>query len=197
MEAAADELSRQLRSWLRREPVDADVVSEREHEADQLKRQVRIQLNRALWLPVPRSFLLQFLWHQDEIADLCQDAALLMSLRRPEFGIELEDSFRALGEAVVRAVHAHHLAVQEFTAIFENSASATLRENMGNAVDRINQLEHESDLRERELVTAIYKGEELGDFNRYHLIQLVLMLGGVVDQVENAAGNIRVMVSER
>jgi len=182
---------------LRNEPVDADVVSEREHEADQLKRQVRIQLNRALWLPVPRSFLLQFLWHQDEIADLCQDAALLMSLRRPAFDIELEDGFRALGEAVVRAVHAHHLAVQEFNTIFDNSPSPELRDNVGSAVDRINQLEHESDLRERELVTAIYKGEELGDFNRYHLIQLVLMLGGIVDQVENASGNLRVMVSER
>ncbi len=197
VEAATEELGKQLRGWLRNEPVDAELVSEREHAADIAKREVRIQLTEGGRLPMPRSAVFQFVWYQDEIADLCQDAALLMALRRPELDVELEDGFGALGEAVVRAVHAHHLAVEEFDQLFRQGFTPDLRKRVVEHVDRINQLEHESDLRERELVAAIYGRDTLGDFNRYHLVQLVLMLGGIVDQVENAAGALRVMLSAR
>ncbi len=197
VEAAAEELGKQLRAWLRGESVDAELVSEREHEADLAKREARIQLNESGRLPVPRSALLQFLWHQDEIADLCQDAALLMALRRPDLDVELEDGFGALGEAVVRAVHAHHLAIEELDQKLQGGITDELRKRVAESVDGINQLEHESDLRERELVAAIYAREQLGDFNRYHLVQLVLLLGGIVDQVENAAGALRVILSAR
>lgn len=197
VEAAAEELGKQLRAWLRRKQVNADLVSEREHAADLAKKEVRIQLTEGGRLPVPRSAVFQFLWYQDEIADLCQDAALLMALRRPELDVTLEDGFGALGEAVVRAVHSHHLAVEELDQLLRHGVTPELRRRTMENVDRINQLEHESDLRERELVAAIYANESLGDFNRYHLVQLVLMLGGIVDQVENAAGALRVMLSAR
>jgi len=197
VEDAAEELGKQLRAWLRNEQVDAELVSAREHAADLAKRNVRVALTRGGRLPVHRSALFQFVWYQDEIADLCQDAALLMALRRPEMDVELEDEFGALGEAVIRAVHAHHLAIEELEQLFRRGITPQLRKRVAENVDRINQLEHESDLRERSLVAAIYAREALGDFNRYHLVQLVLMLGGIVDQAENAAGALRVMISGR
>ncbi|MFO8034484.1 MAG: DUF47 family protein [Candidatus Bipolaricaulota bacterium] len=166
VENAAEELGKQLRAWLRNEAVNAELVSEREHAADMAKREVRIQLTEGGRLPVSRSALFQFVWYQDEIADLCQDAALLMALRRPEMDVELEDGFRALGEAVLRAVHAHHLAVEELDQLFRRGITLEMRKRVVENVDRINQLEHESDLRERELVATIYASELLGDFNR-------------------------------
>jgi len=197
VEEAAEALGKQLRAWLRNEQVNAELVSEREHAADVAKRNARIALTEGGRLPVHRPALFQFLWYQDEIADLCQDAALLMALRRPEMDVELEDEFGALGEAVIRAVHAHHLVIEELEQLFRRGITPELRKRVAESVDRINQLEHESDLRERALVTAIYAREALGDFNRYHLVQLVLMLGGIVDQAENAAGALRVMISGR
>ncbi|MBC7093789.1 DUF47 family protein [Candidatus Bipolaricaulota bacterium] len=196
VEEAAEELGRQLRAWLRNEAVNADLVSQKEHQADIMKREIRVQLTRALWLPVSRPALLQLLWHQDEIADLCQDAALMMALRRPELGIELEDGYRALGEALSKTVHAYHVTIGDFDEAVANGTIRAQAPKVVEGVERINQLEHESDLVEREVVATIYHKEELPAFDRYHLIQLVLMLGGIVDQVENAAGDLRVMVSE-
>lgn len=195
VEEAAEELGRQTRAWLRGEPVDAELVSQREHEADLIKRRIRNELTQARRLLMPRSALYQLLWHQDQIADLCQDAALLMSLRRPALGIALEDAYRALAEAVSRIVHAYSVTIEDFDAAI---GSRNLRESAAKiveGVDRINQIEHESDLVEREIVSAIYASEDLPMFDRYHLIQLVLMLGGIADQVENAAGDLRAMVS--
>ncbi|HEU69020.1 MAG TPA: DUF47 family protein [Candidatus Acetothermia bacterium] len=195
VEEAAEELGRQTRAWLRGEAVNADLVSQKEHEADLIKREIRNQLTRRRRLLLPRSALYQLLWHQDQIADLCQDAALLMSLRRPPLGIALEEAYGALAEAVSRIVHAYGVTIEDFDAaiIAHNLREAAAKISEG--VDRINQFEHESDLVEREIVSTIYGTEDLPPFDRYHLIQLVLMLGGIADQVENAAGGLRALVS--
>jgi len=195
VEEAAEELGRQTRAWLRGEPVNADLVSQKEHEADTLKRGIRLRLTQALWFPMSRSALFELLWHQDEIADLCQDAALMMALRRPPLGIELEEAYRTLAETVSRIVHAYHVTIGDFDEAVQGGNVRPQAAKVVEGVDRINQIEHESDLVEREIVAAIYGKEDLPPFDRYHLIQLVLMLGGIVDQVENAAGDLRVLVS--
>lgn len=195
VEEAAEELGRQIRAWLRGDPVNADLVSQKEHDADLIKRSIRNQLTGARRLLLPRSALYELLWHQDQIADLCQDAALLMSLRRPAMGIAMEDAYRALGEAVSRIVHAYSVTIEDFDGAIASRALREAARKIAEGVDRINQLEHESDLVEREIVATIYASEELPMFDRYHLIQLVLMLGGIADQVENAAGDLRAMVS--
>jgi len=195
VEEAAEELGRQIRAWLRGDPVDADLVSQREHEADLLKREIRNQLTGARRLLLPRSALYELLWHQDQIADLCQDAALLMALRKPPLGIALEDAFRTLGEAVSRIVHAYSVTIEDFDEAITTRGLREAAGKIAEGVDRINQLEHESDLVEREIVAAIYGNEDLPMFDRYHLIQLVLMLGGIADQVENAAGDLRALVA--
>ncbi len=194
VERAAEELGRELRAWLRGEGVRADRVSEAEHAADRAKRTLRARLNSLRRLPVPRSALLELVWHQDEIADLCQDAALLMALRRPELPVELVEGFSSLGESLVRAVHEYHLAVEAFEEALTQGLDEERAQAVEEGVDRINLLEHESDLVERALVRDIYQAEGLGDFDRYHLVQLVLMLGGVVDQTENAAGDLRLIM---
>jgi predicted phosphate transport protein (TIGR00153 family) len=195
VEEAAEELGRQTRAWLRGDPVNADLVSKKEHDADILKHGIRLRLTQTLWLPLSRAALLQLLWHQDEIADLCQDAALMMALRRPPLGIELEEAYRTLAETVSRVVHAYHVTISDFDEAMRGGNIRSQAAKVVEGVDRINQIEHESDLVEREIVATIYGKEDLPPFDRYHLIQLVLMLGGIVDQVENAAGDLRVLVS--
>lgn len=157
--------------------MNADLVNQKEHEADLLKREIRNQLTRSRRLPFPRSALYELLWHQDQIADLCQDAALLMALRRPELGIALEDAYRALAEAVSRIVHAYGVAIEDFDAAIASRDLREAAEKIAEEIDRINQLEHESDLVERRSWPRS-TGARTSPFDRYHLIQLVLMLGG-------------------
>lgn len=55
VEETAEELGRQIRAWLRREAVQAELVSEREHRADVIKREIRVALAKARRLPSPRT----------------------------------------------------------------------------------------------------------------------------------------------
>lgn len=195
VEETAEELGRQLRAWLRRETVQAELVSDREHRADVIKREIRLSLAKQRRFPFPKDRLLELLWHQDEIADLCQDAALLMALRRPELELELEDAFRSLAEGLSKAVHTHTLAISAFEEAFLGRTLWSKAEEIGRQIDLVNRLEHESDLLEREIVAEVYKREHLPAFDRYHLVQVVLLLGDTVDQVENAAGDLALLMA--
>lgn len=188
-------LSKELRAWVRGEPVRAEAVSEREHAADVVKREIRLQLARFRNLPLPRDRLLELLWHQDEIADLSQDAALLMALRRPDLGLELTDAFRALGEILDKVVHTYTLAVSAFEEAYLAGELAAKTPDISTQIDLVNRLEHESDLLEREIVATVYRRAELPAFDRYHLVQMVLLLGNTVDQVENAASDLSLLMA--
>ncbi len=195
VEETVEELGKQLRAWVRGEPVQAELVSEREHAADLVKREIRVQLARAPKMPLPKDRVLELLWHQDEIADLSQDAALLMALRRPNLGLELEDAFRALGEALNNAAHTYVQAVVTFDKAYVAGELGHKAQEISAQIDLVHRLEHESDLLEREIVAAIYKREDLPPFDRYHLVQMVLVLGDTVDQVENAAGDLSLLMA--
>ncbi|MEN3010545.1 MAG: DUF47 family protein [Candidatus Bipolaricaulaceae bacterium] len=195
VEETAEELGKQVRAWLRREAVRAEGVSEREHRADVIKREIRVALAKMRRLPLPKDRLLELLWHQDEIADLCQDAALLMALRRPELGLEMEDAFRSLAEGLSKAVHTYTLAISAFEEAFAQGTLGRQAEEITRQIDLVNRLEHESDLLEREIVAQVYGREDLPAFDRYHLVQLVLLLGDTVDQVEDAAGDLALLMA--
>ncbi len=195
VEETVEELGKQLRAWVRGEAVQADLVSEREHAADLVKREIRLELARIRGISLPKDRVLELLWHQDEIADLSQDAALLMALRRPNLGLELEDSFRALGEALSKAVNTYVQAIVAFDSAYFAGKLAEKAKDISAQIDLVNRIEHESDLLEREIVATIYKREDLPPFDRYHLVQMVLVLGGTVDQVENAAGDLALLMA--
>ncbi|MCS7239957.1 MAG: DUF47 family protein [Candidatus Bipolaricaulota bacterium] len=195
VEETVEELGKQLRAWVRGEGVQAEGVSEREHAADIVKREIRLQTAKARRSPLPKDRLLELLWHQDEIADLSQDAALLMALRRPNLGLELEDAFRALGEILSKTVHTYAQAIVSFEEACLAGRLTEKAQDISAQIDLVNRLEHESDLLEREIVATVYKREDLPAFDRYHLVQLVLLLGDTVDQVENAAGDLALLMA--
>ncbi len=194
VQETVEELSKQLRAWVRKEPVEAERVSEREHQADLVKREIRLVWARSRLL-LPKDRLLELLWHQDEIADLSQDAALLMALCRPELPLELEDAFRALGEIMSKTVHGYAQAVATFEEAYVVGKIKEKGSDLSAQVDLVHRLEHESDLLEREIVATVYRAENLPAFDRYHLVQLVLLLGDTVDQVENAAGDLSMLMA--
>jgi uncharacterized protein Yka (UPF0111/DUF47 family) len=62
-------------------------------------------------------------------------------------------------------------------------------------LSEINILEHRTDVIERKSIAMIYAQKELDGFAKYHLIQVLLKLGSILDHMENAGGRIRIMAA--
>jgi predicted phosphate transport protein (TIGR00153 family) len=171
-------------------------VFELEHEADLLKFQLRGTLPRSdSFMPVARSDLLDFLWQQDNIADDAQDVAGLLPLLRVELPPEMVAKWREFLEVLLKGAEVYCQMTQELKRLLERGFREKEDAPIMRLLNEVNEIEHRADMIERELIAMIYKREDLDSFGKYHLIQVLLKLGGVLDHMENAAGRIRIMAA--
>ncbi len=171
-------------------------ISELEHEADLLKAQVRSALPRSdSFLPVARSDLLEFVWHQDKIADKAQDAAGLVPLLRVDLPPEMATRWRAFVELLREGTSMYRQMAHGLRELLEQGFQPERVERVLKWLQEVNVLEHRADVLEHELIRLIYDRRDLDGFAKYHLIQVLTTLGSILDHMENAGGRIRLMVA--
>ena len=68
-------------------------MSRLEYEADLIKPEIRGFITQRSFLPVDRSDLVNFLEHQEKIADHAEDFAVILTLRKTVVNDELHDYF--------------------------------------------------------------------------------------------------------
>ncbi|MGQ9601378.1 MAG: DUF47 domain-containing protein [Candidatus Bipolaricaulia bacterium] len=196
--ATVEELAQTVEDYLDGRPVGerSERVAQLEHEADLLKSQVRATLPRSdSFMPVNRSDLLEFIWQQDEIADVAQDAAGLLPLMELELPVELAEKWREFPQALREGVKIYRQMASSLKGLLERGFRREAVSQAIELLDEVNLLEHRVDMLEKDLITMIYRQDELDGFAKYHLIQVLLKLGDVLDHMENAGGRIRIMAS--
>ncbi|MHC4489479.1 MAG: DUF47 family protein [Planctomycetota bacterium] len=83
-----------------------NLMSRTEHEADQIKTELRDKITKMYFLSVGRLELGQFLAYQDDVADAAEDFAVVLLLRKTKIPEELKPDFLAFVEQVLcRAGH--------------------------------------------------------------------------------------------
>lgn len=192
------ELAQEVQDYLDRRPVEerSARVSRLEHEADILKGEVRATLPRSdSFMPVNRSDLLEFIWHEDRIADVAQDAAGLLPLMELELPAELAAKWREFPQLMQEGIELYRQLAQSLRELLERGFRREAVNRVLDLLNEVNLLEHHVDLLEAELIKLIYKQQELDAFAKYHLIQVLLKLGDIFDHMENAGGRIRIMAA--
>jgi len=193
-----EELSAEIEDYLegRETGERSERVSELEHEADLLKFQVRSTLPRSdSFMPVARSDLLDFLWQQDNIADDAQDAAGLLPLLRLELPPEMGAKCREFLEVLLAGTKIYRQMVRGLKELLERGFREEEVNRLIELLSEVNILEHRADVIERRSIAMVYAQEDWDGFAKYHLIQVLLKLGGILDHMENAAGRIRIMAA--
>lgn len=193
-----EELARLLEDYLKGHIVrgQEERVSALEHEADLLKSQLRSALPRSdSFMPVARSDLLEFVWHQDKIADKAQDAAGLLPLLHVELPKEMIAKWQEFIEILHEGTTTYRRMAQGLRELLERGFQQERVDHILNLLKEINLLEHRVDVIERELIRMIYDQPGIDGFAKYHLIQVLITLGSILDHMENAGGRIRIMVA--
>src|SRR5690606_14718545 len=70
-----------------------DTIEELEHEADDLKKEIRLHLPKSLFMPVPREDLLELLLVQDKMANRTKDVSGLVLGRKMSIPSEISGKF--------------------------------------------------------------------------------------------------------
>ena len=168
-----------------------------EYEADLIKHEIRGFITRRSFLPVDRSDLINFLEHQEKIADHAQDFAVILTLRRTIINPELHDHFFEFLNQVFQVSGTLLTAAVEFKNLAEAAFGGAEARSILKLIEGLNEEEWKTDKMSRKLsrmVFALEGNEEILNILFYE--KMIIKLGDIANQAENAGDYLRVMIEK-
>jgi len=172
-----------------------DKISRLEYEADIIKQNVRDHLPRRYFLPVDRIDLENFISNQDKIADMTQDFAVILTLRKVKLHPYVIDKFFEFVDQIFQVTETLLNAAEELNNLAETSFSGTEAKIMLNLIKGLSEEEWKADRLARSLSKDVYSLEkELDPISIMFYEKMILTLGSIANAAENAGDMLRIMV---
>ncbi len=173
-----------------------DRIVELEHEADVLKKELRLHLPKGMFLPVARGDILNILSVQDRIANRSKDIAGIVTNRRITIPEPIAADFMQLLRRSVDASNQAQVAINELDELVETGfrgGEVKLVEKMLNELDEI---EGDTDRLEREIQQKLFEIETtLPPVEVVFLYQLVDWVGDLADLAQQVGNRLQLMLA--
>ncbi len=167
-----------------------------EHEADDLKKEIRMHLPKSLFMPVPREDLLELLLVQDKIANRTKDISGLVMGRKLQIPAPIAEDFLAFVNRNVDAAKQARKSVRELDELFTagfRGAEVSLVESLIEELDRI---ETETDDLEAGLRASLFKIEDsLEPVTTIFLYQVIELTGEIADMAERVGRRLELLLA--
>jgi len=175
-----------------------DRISHLEHEADVIKRDIRVHLPKSLYLPVNRADILKYLKEQDAIADTAEDIAVLLTIRRTEIPTVLHDEILLLTDKVIETSDLLVKAASELERLQESVFRGKGAEQVVEQITQVNQGEYEADKVQTQVSRHLYEVEnQLDPISVYFAMKLFRLLGEIANHAENTGDSLDMMLSNQ
>jgi len=117
-----------------------------EHEADDLKKKIRLGLPKSLFMPVPREDLLELLLVQDKIANRTKDVSGIVLGRKLPIPADIADQFLEFVDRNVDAAKQARKSVRELDELFTAGFRGAEVELVTALIEELDQIETESEI---------------------------------------------------
>ncbi|MFG0380329.1 TIGR00153 family protein [Pseudomonas sp. zbq_18] len=167
-----------------------------EKEADKLKKSVRLNLPKSLFLPVPRSDLLELLSVQDKVANKAKDIAGLMLGREMAIPAELQPLIRAFVQRTVDASAQALRAMNELDELLETGFGGREAKLVENLVEELDGIEDDTDRLQIEVRRTLFKLEkDLPPVDVMFLYQIIDWVGDVADRAQRVGNRLEQLLA--
>ncbi len=181
--------------WKRVEQVQQEMVR-LEKEADKLKRDVRVHLPKSLFLPVPRSDLLELLSVQDKVANRAKDIAGLMLGRQMGIPEPLQPIMRAFVQRTVDACEQALKAMNELDEILETGFGNREVRRVTEMIEVLEDIEHDTDRIQIEVRRTLFKIEKtLHPVDVMFMYTIIEWIGDVADRAERVGNRLEQLLA--
>ncbi len=164
-----------------------DKIDELEEQADELKKQIRLNLPKSLFMPVPREDLLELLLVQDGIANRTRDVARIVLGRRMQIPGALSDDFLEFVNRNVDAAKKARKSVRELDELFTVGFRGAEVDLVSGLIEELDAIETETSERHLALTEALYQIEStlnpVDAVFLYEVIDLVWKIAESADRV--------------
>lgn len=167
-----------------------------EHEADLVKNDIRDHLPKSYFMPVDRRDLLALLHHQDQLADLCEDMAIVVTLREKlPFPSALHKPLLELVDQSVATCDTAGKIIVELDRLFESSFEGPEAERVLELIKKVSAQEYEVDKTIYTMARELFRQEEtIGSMPLVLWQKIFELLGGLANASESVGDQLRLMI---
>ena len=181
--------------WAKVEQVQQE-MPRLEHEADKLKKSVRLHLPKSLFLPVPRSDLLELLSVQDKVANRAKDIAGLMLGRQMVIPQPLQPLVRIYVQRSVDASAQALKAMNELDELLETGFAGREAVLVENLIEELGSIENDTDRLQIEVRRNLFKLEkDLPPVDVMFLYQIIDWIGDVADRAQRVGNRLEQLLA--
>lgn len=197
---AASELPNFFKAVIADDWEQAEIVQKRiielEHQADELKQQLRLQLPKSLFLPVPRTDLLELLTMQDRIANRAKDIAGIMLGRRMAIPTTMHEQTLEFVESGVKTSQQALRAINELESLLEAGFSGRDLIVVERMIQELDNLEQQADRLEVGMRASLFKMEnDLPPVQVMFLYSVIDWIGDLSNRAHDVGGRLQLLLA--
>ncbi len=167
-----------------------------EHEADDLKKQIRLHLPKSLFMPVPREDLLELLLVQDKIANRTKDVSGLVLGRRMRFPAKIADQMIEFVDRNVDAAKQARKSVRELDELFTAGFRGAEVDLVSSMIEELDRIETDTDAKQAALRHALFAIEDtLNPVDAVFMYRAIELTGEIADMAERVGRRLELLLS--
>ena len=167
-----------------------------ENEADDLKKQIRLNMPKSLFMPVPREDLLELLLVQDKIANRTRDVSGIIVGRKMKIPKEIAKRYGEFVDRNVDAVKQARKSVRELDELFTAGFKGAEVRLVSELIEELDRLETLTDEQQTELRAELFAIEKsLDPIDAVFLYQVIELTGEIADMAERVGRRLELLLS--
>jgi hypothetical protein len=147
----------------------ADEASDLEHQADEVKNDIRSRLLKRVFMPIDRMEVLEILSLQDSLADTAEDVCRVLTFKKLPIPAAISDDFTKFIHHNLAAFQVAASIVGQFDELIESGFGGVEAERIRGLASQTAFAEHQADMVQVQLLKKIYSMESELSFAEFHL----------------------------
>ena len=171
-------------------------IEKLEHEADDLKKKIRLGLPKSLFMPVPREDLLELLLVQDKIANRTKDVSGIVIGRRMQIPTDIAAQFLEFVDRNIDAAKQARKSVRELDELFTVGFRGAEVELVTALIEELDRIETDTDDKQAALRSAVFAIEDtLNPVDAVFMYQVIELTGEIADMAERVGRRLELLLS--
>ncbi len=167
-----------------------------ENRADDMKKELRLNLPTSLFMPVDRRDMLSVLTMQDKVAGIARDIAGLVDGRAMVLPVQIQQDYMTLVLTCIEACKQAYAAIGELDELIETGFDNTERKRITTMLNELDTLEHQTDQQAAGLSGILMTLEdEIPPVQIMFLYRLVDKTAGIADFAQRVGSRLQLTLA--
>ena len=167
-----------------------------EHDADEIKNEIRSRLPRRFFMAVSRRDMLEILDHQDSIADSAQDIAELAEIRSMVIPEPMREPMLELVRRVIATCEHSERVINRLDELVETGFSEREVARVEEMINAVNREESETDAAAEWCLRTLFAIEDELGVSTLFWYRIIQWIAEMADYAERVGNRLRLLIAD-